>query len=422
MDRIRVHALGKKYRIHPSRWSQLLEFVTGDRVVRHRAEWALRGVSFEIEAGESIGIIGMNGAGKSTLLRILSGTTQPTEGSFDVPGRIAALLELGLGIHPEFTGWQNASLACQLLGLDESTIAECLPWVREFSELGHHMDQPVRTYSTGMQVRLAFSVATAVRPDVLIVDEALSVGDVYFQHKSTGRIRDFQAQGTTLLFVTHDPGAVKALCGRALLLDRGTLLRDGKPDEVYDYYNAMIAQKESDARIEQRVGAHGGVVTRSGTREAEIVAVELVGADGTGRASFDVGDAARVRCRFRTRRAMEMPTVGILLRDRLGNDVFGVNTFGLGLPTRACAAGEGLAAEFDLVLNLGPGTYSVSVALHTRAAHVESNFDWWDRALVFQVDRRAGMDFSGVAALPVRATLGVDAAPDPPSPATGPRA
>src|SRR5262249_21735835 len=154
------------------------------RRTRHREEWALREVSFALAPRESLGIIGMNGAGKSTLLKILSGTTLPTEGDFEVHGRVAALLELGIGIHPEFTGWQNALLACQLLGLDEPSIERSLPWIRDFSELGDHMDAPVRTYSTGMQVRLAFSTATAVRPDVLIVDEALAVGDTYFQHKS----------------------------------------------------------------------------------------------------------------------------------------------------------------------------------------------------------------------------------------------
>jgi homopolymeric O-antigen transport system ATP-binding protein len=405
MGRIRVHTLGKKYRNYPTRSGKLLEWLSGDRVVRHRAEWALREVSFEVADGESLGIIGMNGAGKSTLLRILSGTTLASEGSFEIGGRIAALLELGLGIHPEFTGWQNARLSCQLMGIDQATIEECLPWVEDFSELGEHMAQPVRTYSTGMQVRLAFSVATAVRPDVLIVDEALSVGDVYFQHKSTARIRSFREQGTTLLFVTHDPAAVKALCDRAILLDRGRLLRDGPPDDVFDYYNAMIARKEREAEIVQTPGSHGRSSTRSGTRAAEIVAVEMLDARGEPSASFGVGERARIRCRFRVRDAMERPTVGVLLRDRLGSDIFGVNTFVLGLPPERCPAGWEGVATFDVELRIGRGSYSVSVALHTREAHVESNYDWWDRAIVFQIARGAGPDFSGVAALPVRASV-----------------
>jgi lipopolysaccharide transport system ATP-binding protein len=405
MGRIRVRGLGKKYKVYPSRVGKLVEILSGGRAVRHRAEWALRDVDFEVADAESVGIIGMNGAGKSTLLRILSGTTLPSEGWFEIGGRISALLELGLGIHPEFTGWQNAQLSCQLMGLDEPTVDERLPWIRDFSELGDHMDQPVRTYSTGMQVRLAFSVATCVRPDVLIVDEALSVGDVYFQHKSMARIRAFREQGTTLLFVTHDPGAVKALCDRALLLDRGRLLRDGSPDDVYDYYNAMIARKERDAQIVQVVSRHGGTSTRSGTQEAEILGVELLDAGGEPRSAFEVGERARIRCRFRTRCEMPRPTVGILLRDRLGNDVFGVNTFGLGIASEPCAAGEESVATFDVDLGVGCGTYSLTVALHTERAHLESNYDWWDRALVFGVVRGPGPEFSGVAALPVRASV-----------------
>jgi len=405
VGRIRARGLGKKYKLYSSRLGQLVEWLSGDRVVRHRAEWALRDVTFDVADAESVGIIGMNGAGKSTLLKILCGTTLASEGSFEIAGRVAALLELGLGIHPEFSGWQNAHLSCQLMGLDEPTIAERLPWIADFSELGAHMDQPVRTYSAGMQVRLAFSVATAVRPDVLIVDEALSVGDAYFQHKSMARIRAFREQGTTLLFVTHDPGAVKALCDRALLLDRGRLLRDGSPDDVFDYYNAMIALKERDAQIVQVVARHGRTSTRSGTREAEIAAVELLDADGEPRAAFEVGEAARIRVRFSMHRDMERPTVGVLLRDRLGNDVFGVNTFGLGVRSEPCADGDECVATFDVRLDIGAGTYSLTVALHTDRAHVESNYDWWDRALVFQVVRGPGPEFSGVAALPVRASV-----------------
>ena len=404
MPRIVARGLGKKYRIYRHPLARLVEWASRDRRVLHREEWALRGVSFEVSDGESVGIIGMNGAGKSTLLRLLTGTTQPSEGTFHVEGSVAALLELGLGIHPEFDGWRNAMLSLQLLGLDDRRVRDALPFVQEFSELGSHMDQPVRTYSTGMQVRLAFSVATAVRPDVLIVDEALSVGDTYFQHKSTSRIRAFQEQGTTLLFVTHDPGAVKALCQRALLLDRGALLKDGPPDAVFDYYNAMIARKEEDEQIEQ-VERDGRTVTRSGSREAEITAVTLHGADGTERATFTVAEPAVLEVRFRTRAAMASPTVGFVIRDRLGNDVFGSNTFHQGIAHQPCAAGDDLVARFALGLSVGVGSYSVTVALHTEHAHVDANFDWWDRALLFEVVPGDGPGFTGVAALPVRASL-----------------
>jgi lipopolysaccharide transport system ATP-binding protein len=397
---IDVRGLGKAFKLYGSRTDKLVEWLTGGLEQRHRAAWALREVNFSVAPGEALGIIGMNGAGKSTLLRILTGTTLPTEGAFEAGGRIAALLELGLGMHPEFDGWQNASLSCQLMGLDREEIARCLPWIRGFSELGEHMDRPVRTYSTGMQVRLAFSVATCVRPDILIVDEALSVGDTYFQHKSMSRIRSFREEGTTLLFVTHDPGAVKALCDRAILLDAGRVLRDGPPDAVFDWYNAMIAKKEAGTLIEQ-FESDDGRQTRSGNREARISSVELAGVDGRSRRAFRIGETASIRCSFSVGRTMDRPTVGFMIRDRLGNDVFGTNTWALGVPRRRLREDDSDGATFTLPLHLGVGTYSITFALHTRHAHVESNYDWWDRAIVFQVVKGEGPDFTGLVSLPV---------------------
>ena len=407
MIRVAVRSVAKKYKIYPHRWGRLLEWATGNRYTAHTPDWALRDISFEVGDGECVGVIGMNGAGKSTLLKILTGTTQPTEGSVVVTGQVAALLELGLGMHPEFTGRQNAVLACQLMGLEQTVIDECLPWIQSFSELGEHMDQPVRTYSTGMQVRLAFSAATVVRPDVLVVDEALAVGDAYFQHKSINRIRSFKEQGMTLLFVTHDAVALKAVCDRAILLDDGRLLRDGPADAVFDYYNAMIAQKEKDAEIEQRADGGGRTVTRSGSREAEIVAVELCDVAGNVRRAFRVGETATIRYRIRIHRPMQIPTVGFLIRDRLGADVFGTNTYHLGIAPQQCLPGDDLAASFEVTLNLGPGHYSLSASIHRGPVHVDGNFDWWDRAAVFEVLPSGLYSFVGVAALPTRATVDV---------------
>lgn len=406
MIRVVVSAIGKKYKIYPHRWGRLLEWATANRYTAHKPDWALRDVSFEIRDGECVGVIGMNGAGKSTLLKILTGTTQATEGSAAVTGRVAALLELGLGMHPEFSGWQNALLACQLLGMEPAVIDACLPWIQSFSELGQHMDQPVRTYSTGMQLRLAFSAATAVRPDVLVVDEALAVGDAYFQHKSISRIRSFKEQGMTLVFVTHDAVALKTVCDRAILLDAGRLLRDGPVDAVFDYYNAMIAQKEKDAPIQQSADDGGHTVTRSGSREAEIVSVELRDVAGNAHRIFRVGETATIRYRIRIHQPMSTPTVGFLIRDRLGADVFGTNTYHLGIAAQQCVPGDDLVASFEVVLNLGPGHYSLSASIHRGAVHVDGNFDWWDRAVVFQVIPNGASSFVGVAALPTRATVG----------------
>ena len=202
MGTIKVSGAGKAYRQYASRWQRLAEWIVPYSRVRHQLKWVLQDVSFTLEPGHSVGIIGLNGAGKSTLLKLISGTTLPTTGSVSVSGRVAALLELGMGFHPDFTGRQNAYMAGQLIGLRTDEISALMPEIEAFAEIGDYLDMPVRVYSSGMQMRLAFSIATCKRPDVLIVDEALSVGDGYFQHKSFDRIRAFSEQGTTLLILT----------------------------------------------------------------------------------------------------------------------------------------------------------------------------------------------------------------------------
>ena len=203
MSALVVSNIGKAYKRYPGKWARVREWVTGRP--GHQQTWVLRDVSFSVSLGEAVGIIGVNGAGKSTLLKIITGTTQPTEGNVRVQGRVAALLELGMGFHPDFTGRQNVFMAGQLLGLRVDEIAGRMSEIEAFAEIGGYIDRPVRLYSSGMQVRLAFSAATAVRPDILIVDEALSVGDAYFQHKSFERIRQYRQAGSTLLIVSH-PG------------------------------------------------------------------------------------------------------------------------------------------------------------------------------------------------------------------------
>ena len=297
MGQIRVTDLGKAYKRYPNRWARLREWLTPGSLPRHQAHWVMRGISFTVAPGEAVGIIGNNGAGKSTLLKIITGATQASEGTVETTGRVAALLELGMGFHPDFTGRQNVFMAGQLLGHSVALLHQHFSAIEAFAEIGDYIDQPVRTYSSGMQVRLAFSVATAIRPDILIVDEALSVGDAYFQHKSFARIRQFRDQGTTLLFVSHNPGAVKTLCNRAILLDQGIMARDGAPDDVLDYYNAVIARLESEQHIRELEadGIHHSPI-RSGNQAAVIDTVDLI-ADHH---SASAPSASAIRCRFRS--------------------------------------------------------------------------------------------------------------------------
>ena len=244
MGSISVQNVSKAYKQYSSRFGRLLEWVAPGHAVRHQLKWILRDVSFDVKQGEAVGIVGINGAGKSTLLKMITGTTQPTRGSISVQGRVAAMLELGMGFHPDFTGRQNVIMAGQLLGPPVEEIMANMPAIEAFAEIGDAIDQPVRVYSSGMQMRLAFSVATFRRPDILIVDEALSVGDAYFQHKSFDRIRSYREQGTTLMIVSHDKTAIQSICDRAILLNEGRLEKQGEPEEIFDYYNALLAGRE----------------------------------------------------------------------------------------------------------------------------------------------------------------------------------
>ena len=399
MGQLRIRELGKAYKRYAHKRGRMMEWLGAKP--QHELRWVLRDVTFEVGPGESVGIVGSNGAGKSTLLKLVAGTAQATTGSIHADGTVSALLELGIGFHPDFTGRQNVYMAGSIKGLSPEQITALMPEIEAFAEIGDYLDQPVRTYSSGMQMRLAFSVATAIRPDILIIDEALSVGDAYFSHKSFERIRKFREAGTTLLFVSHSPVAVKTLCDRAILLEQGVLVRDGSPDAVLDYYNAMIAVDEADQQIRQIERETGHVSTRSGSNDAQIENVELLSRGKPVRAMRS-GDPATVRLDIVVKRDIPDLTAGILFRDRTGNDVFGTNTFHCKAPQRDLAAGQRLSVEFRFdALYLGVGSFSLTTALHTRESHISSNYDWWDRALVFQVvpgELPAGI---GVCRIPV---------------------
>lgn len=406
MTSIRVSNLKKAYKQYPSRVSRLADWLLPYRKPRHISKWIIKDISFHVSGGESVGIIGVNGAGKSTLLKIITGTTIPSAGTVEINGRIAALLELGMGFHPSYTGRQNAITACQLLGFRMSEISAMLPDIEDFAEIGEYFDLPIRTYSSGMQVRLAFSVATAIRPDILIIDEALSVGDAYFQHKSFERIRKFREQGTTLLFVSHSPSAIKSLCDRAILLHEGKIELDGDPQDVLDYYNAIIAKKMADYEIQQAETTRKQKSTRSGTKEAEIESVELL-VDGKPARAISSGENVAIYTEITVNSGIEDLTIGILIRDQLGNDVFGTNSYYHGIRLSNRTEGEKLIAKFDFpAMSLGSGTYSTTIALHAGAAHIARNYDWWDHAVVFEVIPDNSPVSIGICKLPV--TIEID--------------
>jgi lipopolysaccharide transport system ATP-binding protein len=344
--------------------------------------------------GEAVGIIGQNGAGKSTLLKLITGTARPTEGSVHLQGRIAAILELGMGFNPDLTGRQNAYHAAGLMGFSHDDIDRVIDEIENFAEIGDYFDQPTRTYSSGMQMRVAFAVATAIRPDLLIVDEALSVGDAYFQHKSFDRIREFQKQGTSLLLVSHDKGAIQSICNRAILLEKGRVLRDGPPEEVTDLYNALIAERETGV-ITQQTSGDGRMQTISGSGEATVEDIALLDAEGRAVELVDVGTLVTLRIRVHVLEPIPRLVLGYMIKDRLGQPMFGTNTHLREMPLFDMRPGERVEYTFTFPLNLGIGSYSISTALVSSDTHLVDNYEWRDLALIFTVANLTRRHFAG---------------------------
>jgi lipopolysaccharide transport system ATP-binding protein len=410
MGHIRVTGLGKAYKQYPTRWSRLAEWLIPFSPIRHRQHWVLQDVTFQIAPGESVGIVGVNGAGKSTLLKMITGTTQPTCGTIELEGRVAALLELGMGFHADFTGRQNAVMAGQLLGMQVEEIEALMPEIERFAEIGDAIDHPVRTYSSGMQMRLAFSVATARRPDILIVDEALSVGDAYFQHKSFDRIRSFRKAGTTLLIVSHDRGAIQSICDSAILLENGHMAMHDTPETVMDYYNALLAKREGQT-VRQEALAGGQVSTISGTGEARILTVRLLDKNERSIDAAEVGQPVVLEVNVEVRQDIERLVLGFMIKDRLGQAMYGINTHRQNQALTDLQAGERVTYRFAFVMGLGKGNYSVALSLSRLDSHLDRNFEWRDYGLVFHVINNRQEDFVGCSWLAAKTTVTRSSAP-----------
>ena len=393
-------------RLRQARFPRLRRAV-GLAPARYYSEfWALRDVGFSIAKGETVAIIGKNGSGKSTLLQILCGTLTPTGGEVAVEGRVAALLELGSGFNPEYTGRENVYLNGSVLGLTRQQLDERFNAIVEFADIGEFIDQPVKTYSSGMYVRLAFAVIANVDADVLIVDEALSVGDVFFGQKCMRFLRSFQERGT-LIFVSHDSSAVVNLCERAIWLDHGRLVMDGPASEVSQAYHARsygmdvrpgpapAASDESEEadgpevevdRSVMRVFRFSAPTAAFGDGRAKITSVCLVDAAGTHVARLEGGESVTLRIDARAEELVASPIVGFFLKDRLGQQLFGTNTYlGGSQPRSTALPGQVVRAEFSFRMpHLPAGKYTIDVALAdgTYAEHVQN--DWAFDALVLE--------------------------------------
>src|SRR5438270_3245960 len=390
---LRVHGVSKQYRIYATPGDRLKESITRGRLKRHREFWALRDISFEIEKGTTTGIIGPNGCGKSTLQQIIAGTLEPTLGEVWHEGRIAALLELGAGFDPEFTGVENVYMNASLLGFSRRETDALFPHIERFAEIGDFLYQPVKTYSSGMYVRLAFAIAASVEPEILIIDEALAVGDAAFQHRCLRRIKDLHERGTTVLFVSHDAAAVRALCSRAILLNQGRMIADGAPAEVLNRYQEIVMERErayeaESESLSESESAHAesfeplSFSYRHGNRSAEIVVAEL--ADATQRRVEIVETGApltmKISARFNT--DVDDPVIGFLIRNRHGISAFGTNTNEHQLEFGPVYRGETMEVTFAFSCWLGIDQYSISCAVHS---HDGEAYDWLDGVRFFRV-------------------------------------
>ena len=395
MSVLQVENVGKTYAQYRSELARVLSWfgLPAKPAVQH---CVLRGVSFSIAPGEAVGIVGQNGAGKSTLLKIVTGTQLPTTGHVQVNGRTGSILELGMGFNPDFTGRQNAYHSAGLMGVSQAEIETVMPAIEEFAEIGEYFDQAVNTYSSGMQMRVAFSVITAFRPDLLIVDEALSVGDTYFQHKSFNRIREFQETGTALLIVSHDRSVIQSLCNRAVLLDHGKVVKDGNPEAVMDYYNALIAEKEN-ATIKVKTLPDGKVQTISGTGEASVASISLLDDQGNPVEFVNVGDSALLKIQVKINQNLPVLVLGYMIKDRLGQTMYGTNTWHTKQIAHDLIQGDYLTFHIRFLMNLGPGTYSISTALVSTETHMADNYEWRDLACVFEVVNIDKAKFAGSA-------------------------
>jgi len=372
-----VQNVSKLYRLYRRPADRLRELLPGVAPA-HRDFWALRDISFEVERGETLGLVGPNGCGKSTLLQMVSGILQPTMGRVVTRGRIAALLELGAGFNPEFSGRENVYLNGEIMGLSRGEIDRVMLSIEAFAEIGEFMERPVKEYSSGMYVRLAFSTAIHVDPEILIVDEALAVGDAVFANRCVRKFQELRERKITVLFVSHDLGLVKQLSDRAILLLGGRIEAAGAPNDVINRYIGLVLEKQAPETRQERLRSS----FRHGDGTSEIVGIQMLNARGEETASIASGEPVTVRVQARFHRAVSDPMVGILVRTRIGMDVYGTNTRIENTELGDFEAGQLLEVDFGIECWLTPQQYTLTAAMQNADG---SSHDWLDDAIAFDV-------------------------------------
>lgn len=392
---LKIKNLNKSFVKTGSGLKKILFWFTSNNDIEKKI--VLENINFELFEGETMGILGVNGAGKSTLLKIIAGTIEKTSGEILTNGRISALLELGIGMQSELTGRQNIYQSGRMLGYTSKFIDENIDDIISFAELNDNIDQPLKYYSSGMQARLSFSIATAIRPEILIVDEVLSVGDAHFQHKSFDRIRKFKDLGTTLLFVSHDMSAIKSICDRVMLIDSAVVREIGKPDYIADLYNALIAKLDSNTTLKVNNDRNAKKVTL-GNQKATIKNVFLSKENNEKIETVCVNQKFNIKIFYDINDEIDSITCGIMIKDRYGNIMFGTNSNNLSEDIPYAVRANNLY-EFKLVAKMGVGMYSVTVGLHRKNDHRDGCYEWKEQVAYFEVINNTLPTFIGACNL-----------------------
>jgi lipopolysaccharide transport system ATP-binding protein len=406
MNVIDFQGVSKSYPIYETPGQRLKELATFNRVSFHRDFWALRDVSFTVKRGETFCVIGENGSGKSTLLQIIAGILQPSSGQATVEGRVSALLELGSGFNPEFSGKENVYLNAAILGLTTAQIDARYAEIEAFAEIGDFINQPVKTYSSGMAVRLAFSVAIHVDPDILLVDEALAVGDIYFRQRCMRKVHELRQKGVTILFVSHAIGDVKAIGDRTMWLDNGTIRAIGDTENVVSQYLAYMVEKDSrflelGPRAHEQPAAANlapeviesipNIDHRYGDGRAEIVGIAVLNDLGQKLHLMEPGKPIVIRISARAKEAVMNPNIGFMMRNHLGVDFAGSNTLREGHQLNELWPGDTVTVDFHLTLpELYPASFSFSPAIADGNLSHYKMCDWIDNALTLQMGHGEG--------------------------------
>jgi ABC-type polysaccharide/polyol phosphate transport system ATPase subunit len=391
---IRVSGVSRRYKVVHERSLTFKETVLRRRRTRGSAFWALRDLDLSIEPGEAVGLIGRNGSGKSTLLKLIAGIMEPTSGTVTAAGTIASMLELGAGFHPDFSGRENLRLNASILGIPEREIDEQFDEIVSFAELSDFIDAPVRTYSSGMQMRLAFSVASHVRAEIMLLDEVFAVGDEAFQLKCLGRMHEFRRHGGTLVFVSHDASAVESMCDRVVALENGRVFADGTPREVIPRYHRLLASQGQRTPVDGEAApesaeaeGQGDSAKRWGSRRMVIIACRLLDERDQEVESVQSGDGLVVEVEFAGERPLLFPSVGVMIHSAEGVLCYGTNT-GREKFTIEDEVSGGVIRLVVPRLHLHEGRFAVTAAL---GSHDESEvFDWLDRWLEFSVFASSG--------------------------------